>query len=81
MAVEIGGVNGSVTRLIEQLRRESEQLAPDTHRCAVKRLTERRRTEELAALVLELGSYPLHLLSPIKASVDAEPLTEFSTPG
>jgi O-phosphoseryl-tRNA(Cys) synthetase len=65
MAVEICGVDSGVTRLIEQLRRESEQLAPDSHRCAVKRHTNCGWTGELAALSDERGSYPLHLFSTI----------------
>jgi hypothetical protein len=65
-AVEVGGADGGMSRLVEQLRRESEQLSPDVHRCPVKRLTERVWTGELAALKDERGSYPLYLLGPVQ---------------
>jgi hypothetical protein len=66
LAVEVGGVDGGVAGLVKQLRRASEQLAPDTHRRSVKQLAQRRWAGELAALEDERGSYPLYLFGPVK---------------
>jgi len=51
-AVEVGGIDGGVSPLVEQLRRESEQLAPDAVRCSVVLLTEDGWAGDLAALDL-----------------------------
>jgi len=65
-AVEVGGIDGGVTGLVEQLRRESEQLPPDGHRCSIKGLAQRGWTNELAALEDERGSYAFRFFGPIK---------------
>lgn len=48
--VEVGGVDGCVAVLLEQLRRASEQLSPDTHWRSVEGLAQRGWAGELAAL-------------------------------
>src|SRR5699024_8582114 len=55
-----------MTRLVEQLRRESEQLSPDSHRCAVEGLAQRGWADEFAASECERGSHSLHLLGPVE---------------
>lgn len=65
-AVKVGGVDGSVTGLIEQLRRESEQLSSSRHWSSVEGFAQCRWTRELAALVDERSSDPLHLLGPVE---------------
>jgi len=47
-AVEVGGIDGSVIGLVEQLRRELEQLSPDGHRSSIEGFAQRRWTKELA---------------------------------
>src|SRR5699024_11015685 len=65
-AVEVGGIDGGMTGLIEQLRRESEQLSPDDHRRSIKGPTQRGWTNELAALEDERGSNTFHFFGPIE---------------
>ena len=65
-AVEVGGVDGGVAVLVEQLRGESEQLSPDVHWRSVEGLTQRGWAGELAALGDERGSDPFHLLGPVE---------------
>ncbi|EMA54432.1 hypothetical protein C450_06375 [Halococcus salifodinae DSM 8989] len=55
-----------MTGLVEQLRRESEQLSSDGHRCSIEGPAQRRRAKELATLEDERGSYAFHLLGPIE---------------
>ena len=65
-AVEAGGVDGGVAQLVNQLRRESEQLSPDSHRCAVEGLGQRRWPDEFAASERERGSHSLDFFSPVE---------------
>lgn len=65
-AVKVGGIDGGVTGLVEQLRLLLEPLSPDSHRRSIKGLAQRRRTKELAALEDERGSYAFHLFGPVE---------------